>query len=514
MFRAAAAHGVQLLPPGTPSSTLRGGVGAAGGAPHGLSSASPMVDSDSMRRSSMRWLSLFSLALASCGGSAPSSECTSNEQCGAGMLCLDGACAPRPDAAPPRLDGAPSVDAGCRCGPGELCRAGGCERDCGDPSSEPCAEGDGCDFATGACVTAGTSGILTGEGERCGEGGPLCLPGTECSPSGACVPAPPCASAGCTADRSVCWGRSCRSERPAGLCAPASLERMNEDDFVRGGDGGAFDLEFDDACNAYTVTMISGPDYLRQLAPDGTLTVWTGVTNLNMGEVAVRRLPGDEFGMGDGLGQVALTYVCCATCGCVSGDPQGVARLEREAPPHLPMVITATPSQGTGPFQRPELDTGPYGLTWGRDNTLFVGNVATSGDLVRADLDAGTTMEIHRFDARIHASATFGQASLLVAVEGGTVYLTGTAGGAPRVWAEVGEDVTSLVRDPFTGRVYVSVTSARVLEYDARGALLGVFAEPGARGRLAYAPDGYLYYLVSGWPTRGEVLRYPLPPTL
>lgn len=108
----------------------------------------------------------------------------------------------------------------------------------------------------------------------------------------------------------------------------------------------------------------------------------------------------------------------------------------------------------------------------------------------------------------------FGARSLLVAIAGGAIHRVSTSSSTSELWAEVGEDVTSIVRDPFTGRVYVSVSSARVLEYDGDGAPIGEWQSPGERGRMAYAPDGYLYYLISGWPTTAEVLRYALPATL
>lgn len=455
------------------------------------------------------------LVFAGCGGDdggGAEGGCVTSSECGPEQACIDGECVSRRDGGPP--DGGPDAGA-CDCVAGEVCTEGTCADDCGNPEAVPCADGDTCDYAAGRCVAVGTPGILTGDGQECGDGGRTCLPGSECSASGECVPAPPCFAVSCSESRDTCWGRSCVSERPAGACSPPVLERMNMADFIGGGDGGAFDLEFDDSCNAYTVTMISGTDYLRQLEPDGTLTVWDGVTNLNMGEVAVLRVPGSEFGAGDdGLGQVALTYVCCATCGCVSTDPQGVAQLDRAGPTHLPMVVTATPSTGDGPFGRPELDTGPYGLTWGRDDRLYVGNVAGQGDLVRADLGSGTTETIHELGARIHASTTFDPTSLLVAVEGGTVYRVGTDASSSTVWTEVGEDVTSMVRDPFTGRVYVSVAGATISEYDADGTLRRELDTTPAAGRLAYAPDGFLYFLVPGWPGPGQVLRYELPNTL
>lgn len=449
-------------------------------------------------------LALSFLLIVSCGGGATPGSCATGADCPTGMRCVDRMCVAGSDG------GADAgTDAGPTCTAGQVLRVTGCESDCGDPAAIACAGGDECDYATGACVPAGTA-VLTGAPQTCGT--QSCLPGTECSVAGECEPAAPCFSMRCEGE--ACWGRSCVSARPAGACTPAPLERMNMDDFLRGGrDGGAFDLEFDDACNAYIVTMISGTDYLRQLEPDGTVTTWNGVTNLNMGEVAVRRLPGGEFGMGDGLGQVGLTYICCATCGCVGSDPQGVARLDRMGSASLPMVIIATPSPGDGPFGLPALDTGPYGLTWGRDNKLYVGNVTAQGDLVEADLDLGSTREVQVLPARIHASATFGAHSLLIAVEGGTIHRVDLSTDARDVFAEAGEDVTSLLRDPFTGHVFVSVASARILEYDSQGNMLGVFAEPGERGRLAYAPDGYLYYLIAGWPTAPQILRYELPHT-
>jgi hypothetical protein len=440
------------------------------------------------------------VVLAGCGAPPHGASCRTDGECSSGLRCVDGECAP-PD------------DAGEACGPGETARGGTCTSDCGDPSSLPCASGQVCNYATGLCASEGSEGVLSGDPQSCGSG--LCYPGTECALDGRCEPAPPCYAMACDDAGTTCWGRSCSTERPAGACAPAPLERMNMDDFLRGGDGGAMDLEFDDACNAYIVTMISGPDHLRQLAPDGTLTTWTGVTNLNMGEVGVRRIAGDEFGTGDGEGQVALTYVCCAACGCVGADPQGVARLERPGPTtFLPMVIVAMPSQGEGPFQVPAFDTGPFGLTWGRDNRLYVGNVEAQGDLVEANLDAGSTRPVATLPARIHASATFGARTLLVAIEGGAIYRVGVDSGAFELWAELEQDVTSLVRDPFTGRVYVSESTSHILEYDARGTLLRVFGEPNESGRIAYAPDGYLYYVVPGYGTRAEVSRFELPQAL
>jgi hypothetical protein len=455
---------------------------------------------------------VFVLSAAACGDDdTVTPGCTLDDDCDAAEMCVDQRCVPStPDAG---QDAATDSGPACECVGGEVCRADRCVMECGDPASETCGAGNACDYATGACVSEGAAGALTGSGEECGD--TLCLPGTECNLVGSCVPAAPCDTLRCAEDMSACWGSMCRSERPAGACTPAPLERLNESDFIHGGSGGAFDLEFDDICNAYTVTMISGTDYMRQLAPDGTFTEWDGVTNLNMGEVAVRRLPDSEFGMGDGPGKVAFTYTCCPTCGCVGDDPQGVAQLVREGDVNLPMVLTSSTSQGMGPFEASltYLNAGPAGLTWGRDNTLFVGNVESNGDFVRADVDALEVEVIQTFPERVHASAVFSNTSLLVATAGGTIYRVATNIDAREVWAEVGADVTSLFRDPFTGRVFVSLSGGRIDTYDPSGTLIGEFESTGADGRMTYSPDGFLYYLTAEQAT-ARVLRFALPTSL
>ncbi len=454
---------------------------------------------------------LFRVALGllmACGSSsAVAPECESTLECAPGLACFDGECRARSDAGS-RIDA--GMDAGV-CAPGQLARAGGCLDECAHPDALACAEGDVCDVGAGRCVASGTPGIVTGEDQPCGEG--VCRPGTECSVDDACEPIPACGRMSCTEDGTVCWGRSCTFARPEGGCVPASLDRLNQDDFLLGGDGGAFDLEFDDACNAYAVTMISGTDYLRQLAPDGTLTVWDGVTNLNMGEVAVLRAIGGEFGSDDDPGEVALTYICCASCGCVGTDPQGVARLDRDGASSLPMVVEATPSTGAAPWGSATLDSGPYGLTWGRDRTLYVGNVTTNGDLVRASLADGTSEELHRFDARVVATAVFGRSMLLVALEGGAIFLASSTSAARRAFASVEGEVTAMVRDPLTGHVFVSLAGGDVLELSGAGEPLGTFLELGASSRIAYAPDGFLYALDPGFPRPGRITRHALPGT-
>jgi hypothetical protein len=287
---------------------------------------------------------------------------------------------------------------------------------------------------------------------------------------------------------------------------------------LSGCDGGIFDLDFDQACNAYGVTMISGPDYLRKIDPSGQVTEYVGVTNLNMGEVAT--IKGREGQFGGGLSNVALTYICCASCGCIlsgpGSQPQGVAELDF-ATSELPMRIPSTQfTTGAGPFGNAAVDTGPYGLTWGLDRVLYAGNIEQNGDFHAIDLDTNSKIVVTSFPSRVLAAAPFDSNWMLVAVEGGSVHLVPVLGKvAPTtpLIALTGE-VTSLARDPWSGRVYASLNTLDIVSFDEDGNDLQVFQVAPALGRIALAPDGYVYHLTLGWPTQPAIVRWELPNSL
>ena len=410
-------------------------------------------------------------------------------------------------------------------GAGKSCRAGACVDDCRPSTANGCASGTSCDFTDGKCQDPKTTCFLAGPFEPCGA--KQCGPGTICgADGGACVSATSaCAGVDCD-ETGRCWGSTCACDRPAPTCTPATLDRLNQGDFVGSlvnmrDEEGAFDLDFDEICNAYAVTMISGPDYLRQLTPDGTFTEWDSTTNLNMGQVAVLRALAGEFKV---IGDIAATYICCATCGCIETGADGrlgVVHLDRTSTTRpLPNVIPAKPSTGTGPFHSATLDTGPYGLTWGGDKSLYVGNVDANGDLVRLDLSAAPPVQtkIATFPARVIAATPYDVGRLLVALEGGKVQLMITKTGSSVAWATLPGDVTSIKRDRFTGRVYaeVSTTPPQIFELTADGATQTLFQKPPRLGRIAIAPDGFLYHLsvfpAVGWKTtKDSIVRWALP---
>ena len=396
--------------------------------------------------------------------------------------------------------------------PNQACVDGACITGCQGQSPSPCDPTEVCDVISGECVAPETACTVSGPSAPCGA--QTCGAGSVCDGVDTCIPIAPCANVVCT-DDGACWGSSCSCERAID-CTPPDAATLN----------GPFsteisDLEFADDCTAWMVTLRSGTDFVRRLTPDGTLTEWPGVANLNMGEIKVLKAltppPGitrgpidgltnaptpsndDETKPGiegaEGLGEVAFTYTCCSACGCFVDPPQGVARLDEDnvASP-LPLVIESTVTQGSGPFGVGAADAGPFGLTWGIDRVLYVGNSTNNGELASADLDAGTQAMLGSLPGRITASAPLSAAHLLVGIEGGDVYRYNVLTFQSELVFELGSDITSFSHDAFDGTVYASLRNQEVLALDPWQGTSTLFQMMPSIGRVAVSPNGQLWF--------------------
>ncbi|MDC0716797.1 hypothetical protein [Nannocystis bainbridge] len=404
----------------------------------------------------------------------------------------------------PTSDSATATTTPAGCGacsePNQQCVDDQCVTLCQGQSPDPCPEGQVCDFISGSCHAPADACTLAGASEACGDR--ECGPGSACDGQGACVPVAPCAGVACTSD-GACWGSACACDRPV-ECQDPSLEQLNGPFAEK-----IIGIDFADDCTAWMVTLRSGTDYLRRLRPDGELTEWPGVSNLDMGEVKVlRRLtipqltevppvaagPVPPPQPVEGLGEVAITYTCIG--GCFGDIIQGVARLvEDDAINPLPIVIPATETMGGGPFMAPVADAGPQGLTWGEDRVLYVGNSTANGEYNTADLEQATVAVVHNFPARVTASAPVSPAHLLVAVEGGALFRYNVVTQLSEPVTELGAHVTGLSHDSFTGLVYASMSSLEVLAIEPFTGVFEVFAMMPDVGRVAVSPSGKLYYV-------------------
>lgn len=406
--------------------------------------------------------------------------------------------------------------------PGHACVGGACVADCRVAGANACEPGKVCDASDaspGACVDPAAPCVTTSEPEVCAD--KICGPGSACDGSGKCYPRVPCSGVVC--DGAGCHGTGCACARatgcdPAPLGAPGEVGTLHDDAFRKG----LVDLDFDTTCTAWGVTLVSGPDYLRSITPAGVATSISGVTNLNMGEVAILQhlaiptsgsfpQPLDAPGL-----DVSLTYICCATCGCqLQSTPQGVARLD-PATGEIPLVIpSATFTTGSGPFGAAVFDTGPAGLAYGTNRVLYVGNVDTNGDYYRLDLASQAQSLVTTFASRVHASATFDAMHMLVALEGGELRLLRLGDGSSTLFATSDQPVIGMVRDFFDGATYVARRDASIWRYDAAGAG-APFQTAAHPARLSIAPDGHLYALEVPPPFANvtpTIARWALPKT-
>ncbi|MCX4239591.1 hypothetical protein [Paraliomyxa miuraensis] len=420
--------------------------------------------------------------------------------------------------------------------PNQQCIDDQCVTTCQGQVPDPCGPTEVCDVMSGECRDPEAACTLTGGYEACD--GQQCGPGTVCDGQGECIPVAPCGDVVCLPG-GECWGTYCSCERTID-CAPPSELDLNGPFAVEIGD-----LEFADDCTAWMVTLRSGTDYVRRLLPDGTLTEWPGVSNLNMGEVKVLKavtppagitpgrpgglsagstlpsrsrpgMPGGLFDAGargvEGLGEVAITYTCCASCGCFTDPPQGVARLVEDDPANpLPLVIEAVVTQGSGPFGSAGADAGPFGLTWGIDRVLYVGNSTANGDIVTADLDSGTQNALGTLTARITAGAPISAAHLLFAIEGGEVHRFNVLTLQSELLVDLAQDVTSLSHDAFDGRVYVGLRSLEVVVLDPRTGTVEPFDVMPGRGRVTVSPNGQLWFSPVAYLDPNAIFAWDLP---
>lgn len=409
-------------------------------------------------------------------------------------------------------DGNTDEDGGICPKGGQVCVQGSCKPGCQLPGATACPATTFCnvgDEASGQCLPAGSACLITTQPSPCGA--VTCGPGSLCHPQlQQCLPDASCNGVACPGGN--CYGTSCPCVRPAPLCTPAALSVLNGAGFTQG----LVDIDMDLQCGLWGVTAISGTDYLRRMTPDGKVLVVNSVGNLNMNEVAA--LQGFASVFGGNVVEAALTYGCCASCGCSSNPPKGVAWYDK-VKNALPMVIPTNANlAGAGPFLDPtmalHLNTGPTGLTWGLGNQLYIGNVVDNGDLHTVDLAIGKSQLLTKLANRVYAAAPFDGTRMAVALQGKQVVQVYLLDGQSAPWAKPPAEVIALQRDPFTGTTLMSLNNAQIRNFSSKGEDLGLFATAPVPGRVTIGPDGWLYHLTPKVDSPATIVRWQLPEKL
>ncbi len=407
--------------------------------------------------------------------------------------------------------------------PNQQCIDDVCVTSCQGQDPDPCGPDQVCDVVSGECHTPDAACTLGGPSLPCDT--QQCGPGSACDGAGACIPVAPCADVACTGD-GACWGTLCGACERAPGCSDPPIDLLN----------GPFSadisaIDFADDCTAWAVTVSGGQEYVRRMTSAGELTSFGAIGDFDLGEVRVLRhltipqltLP-PPIGSDpqpptpvEGYGEVAVTYICCPSCGDCANNPEarGVAHLVEENPNMpLPIIIYAEPTQGTGPFGNIAVDGGPQGLTWGENRVLYVGNALADGDYSSADLETAKVANLYTFTARVTASAPISDVHNLVALIGGDLHRFNTNTHQTEFVVDLMSDVTNLTQDPFSGHVYASLASLEVVRVHPFTGEVESFAMMPAKGRVAVSPSGKLWFAPVAYLNKTPLISWDLPASL
>ncbi|PKN55169.1 MAG: hypothetical protein CVU56_22690 [Deltaproteobacteria bacterium HGW-Deltaproteobacteria-14] len=304
------------------------------------------------------------------------------------------------------------------------------------------------------------------------------------------------------------------------------------------------DIDFDYDCNTYLTTLISGPDFTKQITSAGAVSTWYGNANQNMTFALVDTDPANR--------RVVVTYSCCASCGCqakngitllytcnTTDDPECGCAGQTHCPGFLDAAFITTSYADTSVSSI----VSPTGLAAGPGNRYYVGNFRsdmctnasgcvacdasnpdhwctpsasnccanhTMGRLVEFTLPAPGVEPRWRLAYDFAPEQTIGLAS---ARDGSVLVGTYVNASQGKLWRydpvtrqatliqAFSAYVFSITQDRSNGDVYVELGggSPKVFRFleDGTPATLpaGVPSDPSGRGVIQYAPDGKIYRL-------------------
>ncbi len=247
-------------------------------------------------------------------------------------------------------------------------------------------------------------------------------------------------------------------------CTPPSTSTLASRD-----PSGVSDLQFDEDCNAWVTTLISGTDYVYRIDSAGTQTIYTGASNHNIGSIAL-----DPSGTG-----FAVSY-------------NNVGYLGVSSSASIPVVATGGYASGTN-FSNGYLREAASSMAWDSSGRIWMPNFGASGVLKRFTA-SGTGTTVTTMSGYIESVALDINEDLYVSV-GATVYRV-SAAGSTSTYFTLPNTVLDMVFD-ITGELYVLTTANQIIVVDAGGTGSSTFATVGSEGKLAISPDGTLYHLDS-----------------
>lgn len=249
-----------------------------------------------------------------------------------------------------------------------------------------------------------------------------------------------------------------------------------------------FDLDFDGLGNAYYAEFISGVDRMHRVAPNGTKTSYTGISDFNLG-----------FG--------AASWDGTIVSGAYSGTtPRGVLLVDgNNVMQYLHAVAHLSCSSWT-------IDgyalCGPMDPEWGFDNWFYVGNLSSSGDVSRYNL---TTKEVVvTLPAFVVSVATTSDLKLWAAA-GNKLYSIDRVNKTFAEVATFGSTIVSISASQLHQRIYVERVGG-IIESVTYGGTITPFLSGFSRPAfITVGPDFALYRIEGRVNAASTITRTPLP---
>ena len=235
-----------------------------------------------------------------------------------------------------------------------------------------------------------------------------------------------------------------------------------------------WDLDFDAVGNTYYAEFISGQDSIRRVAPNGTVTIFGGESDWN-------------------LGFVASTPDASVVIGSYSGHtPRSIGVVN--ASNHIAPVYSVSTACSTVEVYSGYVICGPADPEWGFDGYFYFGNGFAHGDVSRVSAtSAPTLVTTAPLPAYVTSVATLPTGELWAAAGTGVYAINRVTGGTTLV-ADLGATVRSIASSYYHQRLYAEVVGGSIYELNpVTGATTLRFTGQAGFGFLTVGPDFKLY---------------------
>ena len=277
-------------------------------------------------------------------------------------------------------------------------------------------------------------------------------------------------------DSSVYGGTGCR---PVASCTHPDASTLETYD-----PSGIVDIVFDDDCNAWLPTLISGTDYVYELDASGNTTVYTGTSNHDIGSIAL-----DPSSSGFAVGYNNVNYVGYTTSSTI------------------PVILTSSNITGSA-WSNSYLNSSPSSIAFDSTGCIWVPNLSARGTLSCVETDGSSTVVLTA-SSYIESVGLDSSENLYVSV-GDTIYSVDQSAGTLTAEFVASGTVLDFVFD-YNDDLYVESNVGEIELAPADGSGSSTFATVSGQAKLAISPDGYLVRVIPNPVSPASYEEFPLP---